>query len=455
MAQIAYNDRAAVRSRSDNSVTPRIPARKDLAVPSTVVVGLQWGDEAKGKIVDYLAERADMVVRYNGGNNAGHTVVVGDQVYKFHTVPAGILHADVAAVIADGVVIDPAVLCGELSSLSARGIDTSKLKISRTAHVIMPWHKLLDNLEEKHRGSQKIGTTGRGIGPCYQDKYGRWGLRICDLIDPERCSLRTQEILKYKNRLIADVFGGEPLDGAEIWEEYSTYAEAIAPHVADTSHLISEAEKAGRHIVFEGAHGSLLDIDHGTYPYVTSSHPISGGATVGTGIGPRSIDEVIGVAKVYTTRVGEGVFMTELHGEQGEAIRQKGAEFGTTTGRPRRCGWFDAVAVSFTCRINSCSRLALIKLDVLTGQPTLKIATAYDVDGGRTASFPQDTATLDRVTPVYEEMPGWDEPLENAKRLEDLPANARAYVDRLSELVDVPIWAISVGERRDQTILLD
>ncbi|MCC6485012.1 MAG: adenylosuccinate synthase [Armatimonadetes bacterium] len=424
-------------------------------MPTTVVVGLQWGDEAKGKIVDYLAEHASMVVRYNGGNNAGHTVVVGDQTYKFHTMPAGILHPNVTAVIADGVVIDPAVLCGELSSLSARGIDTGKLKISSTAHVIMPWHKLLDSLEERHRGSQKIGTTGRGIGPCYQDKYGRWGLRICDLIDPERCALRTREILEYKNSLIKSVFGGEPLDASEICDEYGTYAEAIAPHVADTSHLVSKAQGAGESIVFEGAHGSLLDIDHGTYPYVTSSHPISGGATVGTGIGPRCIDEVVGVAKVYTTRVGEGVFMTELHGEQGEAIRQKGAEFGTTTGRPRRCGWFDAVAVNFTSRINSCSRLALIKLDVLTGQKSLKIATAYEIDGKITRQFPQDTTVLNRATPVYEEMPGWSESVVEARQLEHLPANARAYIDRISELVEVPVWAVSVGERRDQTILMD
>jgi len=424
-------------------------------VPSTVVVGLQWGDEAKGKIVDYLAAKADFVVRYNGGNNAGHTVVVGDQVYKFHTVPSGILHDGVTAIIADGVVIDPAVLCGELSALQPRGIDLSRLKISSTAHVIMPWHRMLDSLEERHRGSQKIGTTGRGIGPCYQDKYGRWGLRICDLIDPARRSRRTEEILGYKNSLIQNVFGGEPLDASDICEEYSDYAEAIAPHVVDTSHLVGAACRDGKHVLFEGAHGALLDIDHGTYPYVTSSHPISGGATVGTGIGPRDITDVIGVAKVYTTRVGEGVFMTELLGEQGEAIRQKGAEFGTTTGRPRRCGWFDAVAVTFTCQINSCNKLALIKLDVMSGQETLKIATAYEIDGERTTEFPQDTTILDRVKPVYEELPGWSEPVDQARTLEELPKNARAYVDRLSELVNVPIWALSVGERRDQTILLD
>ncbi len=424
-------------------------------MPATVVVGLQWGDEAKGKIVDFLSENADVVVRYNGGNNAGHTVVVGDEVYKFHTVPAGILHDSVTAVISDGVVIDPAVLCGEVSALAARGINTSKLRISNAAHIIMPWHKLLDQLEEQHRGSQKIGTTGRGIGPCYQDKYGRWGLRVCDLVDEERFAARVREVLGYKNSLITKVFGGQPLDADAICREYGEFGRQIAPLACDTSHLIASEEAKGSRIVFEGAHGSLLDIDHGTYPYVTSSHPISGGAAIGTGLGPRAIDDVIGIAKVYTTRVGSGVFMTELEGEEGEVIRQKGAEFGTTTGRPRRCGWFDAVAVRFTCKINSCSRLALIKLDVLTGMPTVRVATAYDINGERTTEFPQDTLVLEKAEPVFEEFPGWDQQVSEARKLSDLPATARAYIDRLSTLVDVPVWAISVGERRDQTIMVD
>lgn len=424
-------------------------------MPSTVVVGLQWGDEAKGKIVDYLAGQADMVIRYNGGNNAGHTVVVGDEVYKFHTVPSGVLHGNVTAVIADGVVIDPAVLSGEISSLQARGIPVSRLKISHSAHIIMPWHKDLDRLEESHRGSQKIGTTGRGIGPCYQDKYGRWGIRVCDLIDASRFARRVEDVLPYKNAVITKVFGGEALSAADITAEYGQYAEVIQPLVAETSQMIMRGYAAGENLLFEGAHGSLLDIDHGTYPYVTSSHPISGGATVGTGLGPRDIDEVVGVAKVYTTRVGEGVFMTELHGDQGDAIRERGGEFGTTTGRPRRCGWFDATAVRYACRLSSCSRLALIKLDVLCGMPSIQIAVGYEVDGERTTEFPQDTETLERAQPVYEEMPGWSEPVSGARRLEDLPSNARAYIDRLQELVGTPVWAVSVGERRDQTILIE
>ncbi len=424
-------------------------------MPASVVVGLQWGDEAKGKIVDYLGERADYVVRYNGGNNAGHTVVVGDQVYKFHTVPAGILHGDVTAVIADGVVVDPAVLCGELDELKGRGINVSKLQISGSAHVIMPWHKLQDALEEKFRGSQKIGTTGRGIGPCYQDKYGRFGIRMWDLVDAQRLARRVPEVLNYKNLLIKDVFGGEPLDAAAVLAEYSEYARKLAPYVTDTAHVLAKAHAEGRKILFEGAHGSLLDIDHGTYPYVTSSHPIAGAASLGTGIGPMAIGDVVGVAKVYTTRVGEGVFMTELPGADGEAIRNRGGEFGTTTGRPRRCGWFDAVAVRFTCNINGCSRLALIKLDVLCGMPVVKICTAYEINGKMVKDFPQDTTVLDAAKPVYEEMPGWSEPVGDARTLEELPANARVYIKRLSELVGVPVWAVSVGERRDQTILLE
>lgn len=424
-------------------------------MPATVVVGLQWGDEAKGKIVDYLSERADMVVRFNGGNNAGHTVVVDDQVYKFHLIPAGILHKHVTAVIADGVVIDPEVLCGEISSLSDRGVDVSRLRISSSAHIIMPWHKLLDKLEEQHRGSQKIGTTGRGIGPCYQDKYGRWGLRVQDYVDPERFRSRAAEILDYKNKIIKDCFGADPMPFGEAMDDHSKYADILRPLTAETCHLVGKADEDGRSIVFEGAHGSLLDIDHGTYPYVTSSHPIAGGAAIGTGIGPRSITNVIGVAKVYTTRVGEGVFMTELTGEEGERLREKGGEYGTTTGRPRRCGWFDAVAMRFACRINSCSRLALIKLDVLSGLPTVRIATAYEIDGKRITDFPQDALQLNRAQPIYEEVPGWDEPVQDARDLADLPRNARTYIERLSELVGVPVWAVSVGERRDQLIMTD
>lgn len=424
-------------------------------MPSIVVVGLQWGDEAKGKVVDYASNGADYVVRFNGGNNAGHTVVVNDQVFKFHTLPVGALNPGVTSVIADGVVVDPSVLASELDGLESRGFDVDRLKISGNAHVIMPYHRLFDQLEEGRKGDKKIGTTGRGIGPCYADKVSRIGIRISQLIDPEQFRERLTEALDIKNAILTKVYGAEPLDADAIFDEYQVYAKRIAPYVGDTAAIVNEAAKTGKKIIFEGAHGTLLDIDHGTYPYVTSSHVVAGGACIGTGIGPTSIDRVIGVAKSYTTRVGEGWFPTELFDETGEYIRERGKEYGTTTGRPRRCGWFDSVAVRFTSSISSVTAIALISLDVLSGLDTLRICTSYDLDGEVVRNFPTDPVKLGKCKPIYEELPGWNEDISEVKSWEDLPENTKKYIERISELVETPIALLSIGRRRDQTILIN
>lgn len=422
-------------------------------MPSIVVVGLQWGDEAKGKIVDYVSQSADLVVRFNGGNNAGHTVVVDDEIFKFHTLPVGALNKGVTSVIADGVVIDPAVLSSELDNLKARGYDVT-LKISGNAHVIMPYHKLFDKLEEESKGDRKIGTTGRGIGPCYADKVSRTGIRISELIDPNQFSVRLSDCIARKNKILTNIYGAEPLVEADVFAEYQGYAKRIAPYVEDTACAIYKAAKQEKKIVFEGAHGTLLDIDHGTYPYVTSSHTVSGGACIGTGIGPTMIDRVIGVAKSYTTRVGEGWFPTELLNETGEYIRERGKEYGTTTGRPRRCGWFDAVAVRLSSHVNSVDAVALISLDVLSGLDTVRVCTAYRMDGKIIRDFPTDPVALNECMPVYEELPGWKEDISGAKSLDDLPVNARDYIQHISEAVGAPVAVVSVGRRRDQTIVL-
>lgn len=423
-------------------------------MPSIVVVGLQWGDEAKGKIVDYVSQSADIVVRFNGGNNAGHTVVVDDELYKFHTLPVGALNPGVTSVIADGVVIDPSVLVGELDTLEGRGFKVDSLKISGSAHVIMPWHKLFDRLEEERKGDRKIGTTGRGIGPCYADKVSRTGIRISELIDPEQFRARLRECLSLKNKILMNVYGAEPIDEDTVYEEYSVYARRMAPYVADTACAIYEAAKAGKKIVFEGAHGTLLDIDHGTYPYVTSSHVVAGGACIGTGIGPTMIGRVIGVAKSYTTRVGEGWFPSELLDDTGSYIRERGKEYGTTTGRPRRCGWFDAVAVRLSSRVNSVDGIALISLDVLSGLEKVRICASYSVDGQIIQDFPTDPVLLGKCKPLYEEMPGWKEDISQAKCMDDLPQATRNYIARVEEVVGAPVAVVSVGRRRDQTIVL-
>ena len=422
---------------------------------NVAVVGMQWGDEAKGKVVDYLARDADYVVRYNGGNNAGHTVVIGDEVFKFHTVPVGVLNSGVTAVITDGVVFDPSVFVGELDDLRKRGITADRIRISGNAHVIMPWHRLLDQLEEESKGDAKIGTTGRGIGPCYADKMSRTGIRIWDLIDPDRFRARLSECIARKNKLITAVYGAQPLNEAEIYEEYSDYASKIAPFVCDASAVLAEASRKCANIVFEGAHGSLLDIDHGTYPFATSSHCVAGGACIGTGIGPTEIDRVIGVAKAYTTRVGAGPCPTELTDSVGDRIRERGREYGTTTGRPRRCGWFDAVAVRYTARVNGVSAVAITLLDVLSGFDTVKICTAYTIDGREVREFTTDVEALARAVPVYEEMPGWQEEIGEAKLLDDLPSNARRYVARIADLIEAPVCMVGVGRRRDQAVVID
>lgn len=416
---------------------------------------MQWGDEAKGKVVDYLAQDADYVVRYNGGNNAGHTVVIGDEVYKFHTVPVGVLSDGVTAVVCDGVVFDPSVFTGELKTLRERGIPADRIKISHNVHIIMPWHRLLDGLEESSKGDRKIGTTGRGIGPCYADKMSRTGIRMAELIDPERFRAKLHDCIERKNALITKVYGAEPLDEEAIYAEYSDYARQVAPYVCDTCTLLYEASSECANIVFEGAHGSLLDIDHGTYPFATSSHCVAGGAAIGTGVGPTMIDRVIGVAKAYSTRVGAGPFPTELDDETGDRIREQGHEYGTTTGRPRRCGWFDSVTVRFTSRVNGASSIALTLLDVLSGFDTLKICTHYRIDGKDVREFPTDIELLEKAVPVYEEMPGWSEPIAEIKVLSDLPDAARNYINRVSELVEAPICMLGVGRRRDQSIILD
>jgi len=423
-------------------------------MPSIVVVGLQWGDEAKGKVVDYVSQDADVVVRYNGGNNAGHTVVIDGEVFKFHTLPVGALNPGVMSVITDGVVIDPGVLSSELDGLESRGFHIENLKISGCAHVIMPYHKLLDKLEEESKGEKKIGTTGRGIGPCYADKVSRVGIRISELVVPELFRSRLEDALAVKNRILTSVYGAEALDVDQIFDEYSAYACRIAGYVADTAHIVSDAARLGKKIVFEGAHGTLLDIDHGTYPYVTSSHVTAGGACIGTGIGPTQIDRVIGVAKSYTTRVGEGWFPTELCDETGNYIRERGKEYGTTTGRPRRCGWFDAVAVKFTSMVNSADAIALISLDVLSGLETVRVCKAYEIDGSVTPLFPSNPYILEKCRPVYEELPGWSDDISGVRKFDDLPENAKNYVEYVSQALGVPVALVSVGRGREQTVMV-
>ena len=423
---------------------------------NVVIVGAQWGDEAKGKIIDYLASQSAMVVRYGGGNNAGHSVTVGTEEYKFHLIPAGILHPGIVCVIADGVVIDPGVLVGELNGLAMRGISLSNLKISASAHVILPYHRLLDELQEAERGEDKIGTTGRGIGPAYMDKAARIGIRMGEFVDPARFGARLRSVLAEKNAILIKVYGHEGLDADVILKEYQAYAQALQPYVQDTAAMVSRAARSDGGVLFEGAQGTLLDLDLGTYPYVTSSHPIAGGACIGTGVGPTQIDGVIGVAKSYTTRVGAGVFPTEQVNDIGHYIRERGHEYGTTTGRPRRCGWLDAMILRYSVQVNGLNCLALGHLDVLAGLDEVKICVGYETaNGARLEDLPSDLPFRSDITAVYETLPGWSEDLSNAKQLEDLPANARAFIRRVEELAGIPIATLSVGPAREQTIILD
>ena len=422
-------------------------------MPANIVIGTQWGDEGKGKIIDILASRAEVVVRSQGGNNAGHTVVNNGQTYKLHLVPSGILYPGTACLIGAGVVLDPKDFISELDNLHARGVSTDNLKIDPRAHVVMPWHIVLDGLSEKFRGNSDIGTTKRGIGPTYMDKYERCGIRMYDLTHPEVFAQKARSTGALKNKIITAVYGGEAIDLDAVIQEYTEYGKRLLPYLADVSVLTYEADKAGKTILFEGAQATLLDIDFGTYPYVTSSHPLSAGVCVGTGVGPRMISNIIGVAKAYTTRVGKGPFPTELNDEIGEKIRNVGGEFGTTTGRPRRTGWFDAVIVRHSVRVNGLDGLAINKLDTLSGLGTLKICTAYKMaDGTITRNLPPTLEELAGCTPIYEEAEGFDEDISGCKSFEELPESCKRYIARLEELCDCRIAMIGIGPDRSQIL---
>lgn len=421
---------------------------------SVIVLGTQWGDEGKGKIVDYLAEKADVVVRYAGGNNAGHTVVTGGQSFKLQLLPSGILYKDKICVIGNGVVIDPSGLLKEIKGMQEKGIDTAQLKISNRAHVIMPYHKLLDEVEESFRGDRKIGTTKRGIGPCYMDKDARMGIRVVDLMDEEEFADKLAANLKVKNHLLKTVYGVEGFDFEAVKAEYLKYADELRPHVVDTAEVLHKAIQSGKKVMFEGAQATMLDLDHGTYPYVTSSHPVAGGACVGAGVGPTKIDRVIGVVKAYTTRVGEGPFPTELLDEVGDSIREAGHEYGTVTGRPRRCGWLDACVVRYAGYVSGIEYMAITRLDVLDKLKTLKICVGYKYNGKIIHEFPASLKVLSQVEPLYEEMPGWETDITGIRKYEDLPVNARKYLERLSEVAGIKVGIVSVGPSREQTMIL-
>ena len=422
---------------------------------NVIVIGAQWGDEGKGKITDLLSRSADVVVRYQGGVNAGHTVVVKGQTFKLHLIPSGILYPDTECIIGTGTVIDPQVLIEEIDQLQALNISTENLRISQTAHVTMPYHRLIDQASEDRRGTHKIGTTKRGIGPTYADKSERTGIRAIDLMEPDVLTKQLHWTVNYKNAILEKLYNLPPLDPEAIIAQYLDYAERLRPYVVDSSLLIYEAIQQRRNILFEGAQGTLLDLDHGTYPYVTSSNPISGGACVGAGVGPTTIDRVIGVAKAYTTRVGEGPFPTELDDEIGKVLGDRGAEFGTTTGRRRRCGWFDAAIGRYAVRINGLDCLAITKLDVLDELPEIKVCVAYDIDGQRCEDFPSSARKFARCRPIYETVPGWKQSTSHCRSLEDLPKQALDYLKFLAELMKVPIAIVSLGASRDQTIIVE
>ncbi len=418
-----------------------------------IVVGSQWGDEAKAKIVDYLAADADYVVRFQGGANAGHTVIVNGNQFIFHLIPAGIMYPDKICIIGNGVVLDPSSLMDEIEQLKKRGIDVDgRLFISEKAQLVMPYHKLLDQASEKHKGNNSLGTTGRGIGPAYRDKAARVGIRIVDLLNKEVLVSKLERNIMEANEILTKIYDYEPLNINEIVDNFLEFDRMIDPYVKDISVILNDAIKAGKNILFEGAQGALLDIDHGTYPYVTSSNTVAGAACIGSGIGPTCIDEVIGVMKAYTTRVGNGPFPTELEDEFAKKIREIGAEFGATTGRPRRCGWFDGVIGSYAARINGLSSLAITKLDVLDTIEEIKICTGYKYGNRILTNFPVDINVLETVEPVYETHPGWMEPTTKIRRYDDLPSNAKSYISTITKIVDTPVEYISVGSDREQTI---
>jgi len=421
-------------------------------MPAVVLVGAQWGDEGKGKATDLLGADVDYVVRYQGGNNAGHTVVIKDQKYALHLLPTGVLSPHVVPVIGNGVVIDPGVLLSEIDALTERGISCDRLLISANAHLIMPHHKAIDKVTERYLGKARIGTTGRGIGPAYSDKIARVGIRVQDLLDPGILRQKIEVALNEKNQVLTKIYNRRGLEPARVLEEYLGYAERLRPYITDTSLVLSKALDEGKVVLLEGGQGTLLDIDHGTYPFVTSSSPTAGGACTGAGIPPNRLTKIIGILKAYTTRVGSGPFPTELLDEQGEWLRQTGGEYGTTTGRNRRCGWFDAVIARYAVRINGITDFFLTKLDVLSGLERIPVCVAYDIDGVRHEEFPMTQTEFHHAKPIYEELPGWQEDISDAKSFEDLPPNAQAYVRTLEELTGAPISAIGVGPGRDQTL---
>jgi len=425
-------------------------------MPNVVVIGAQWGDEGKGRIVDLIAEKVDIVARYQGGNNAGHTIVIGDEKIILHHLPSGILRKDKLSVIGNGVVVDPKVLLNEINELTAAGYtaDESNLKISDRAHVIMPYHRAIDLARESKNGNDKIGTTGRGIGPVYEDKAARRGIKFADLIEPDMLAARLHSVLDERNQYLTSVLGGNPIGFEEIYDEYSEYGKELKKFSCDVSTLLNGSISQGKSILFEGAQGALLDIDFGTYPYVTSSSAGSGGASSGTGVSPTIIDTVIGVAKAYTTRVGEGPFPTEIPGKLGERLRQAGGEFGATTGRSRRCGWFDAFAMKYAVQINGISWIALTKLDVLSGFDNIKLCVGYRYKGDELISFPSTSQVLSEVEPIYEEMEGWKEDISEAKDVSELPAQARKYLKKLEEVTGVPLYTVSLGPSREKIIFL-
>ena len=421
---------------------------------TVAIIGSQWGDEGKGKVIDYLARKADVVVRAQGGNNAGHTLVVGDKKYALHLIPSGVLNPNTINIIGNGIVFDPKGFLDELEKLKDDNIDVSNIKISDRAHVIFPYHKELDALAEEARGENKIGTTKKGIGPCYMDKTERSGIRICDLMDKDIFYNKLKLQVEAKNNLVKNIYKKDELFDLEtIYNEYLEYADKIREYVDDTSVIVYNAIKEGKKVLFEGAQGTLLDLDLGTYPFVTSSHPISGGFAIGSGIGPNMIKDVIGIVKSYTTRVGEGPFVTELNDEIGQQIRVQGNEFGTTTGRARRCGWFDSVIVKYSARVNGLTSISLMLLDVLTGFDTIKICTAYKMGDKIIKDFPASLEDLSKCEPVYEELQGWNEDITNIEKFEDLPENAKKYINKIEEIVGVSVDMISVGPKRTQTII--
>lgn len=418
-----------------------------------IVIGTQWGDEGKGKITDMLARTADVIVRFGGGNNAGHTVIVGEEKFELHLVPSGILYSEKQNIIGNGVVIDPEALVGEMKAVEKRGISLDNFFISESAHVIMPYHRLLDKLEEGRKGDSRIGTTGKGIGPAYTDKIARRGIRVIDILDRDRFYRKLKGTLEYQNLILKKIYDAETMDAEQIVDQYQGFIDQLRPHVTNVSILLEEARNKSKKIFFEGAQGTLLDVDYGTYPFVTSSNPTAGGVCTGSGIGPTRIDDVVGVAKAYLTRVGEGPFPTELENELGEYLREKGHEYGVTTGRPRRCGWFDIPIIKHAFRVNGLTEIALTKLDVMSGLEEIKLCTGYKYNGEIITEFPVENEILSECKPVYEKIPGWQEDITGVTEYKVLPKAARDYVELIEKLTGVPVGVIGTGPEREEAII--